>query len=96
MQGTQHHTIALQLFHHMGLLCGYCSAFSACLRAQHCRLAAPRLAHPASCLCDPLQVVVDRMFSRVLVCAGLPVATGVLLFPLFWYLKVSSLLFVSW
>jgi hypothetical protein len=36
------------------------------------------------------QVVVDRMFSRVLVCAGLPVATGVLLFPLFWYLKVSS------
>ncbi|KAF6265608.1 hypothetical protein COO60DRAFT_1477421 [Scenedesmus sp. NREL 46B-D3] len=34
------------------------------------------------------QVVVDRMFKRVLTFAGLPVLLGVVLFPVFWYLKV--------
>ncbi|KAF8063793.1 PAM68 [Scenedesmus sp. PABB004] len=36
------------------------------------------------------QVVVDRMFRRVLTFAGAPVALGVVLFPLFWYLKVVA------
>ncbi|WIA14157.1 hypothetical protein OEZ85_002699 [Tetradesmus obliquus] len=34
------------------------------------------------------QVVVDRMFKRVLTFAGAPVALGMVLFPVFWYLKV--------
>lgn len=36
-----------------------------------------------------VQVVVDRMFKRMIVCAGTPVIAGVLLFPLFYYLKVG-------
>jgi hypothetical protein len=36
-----------------------------------------------------VQVVVDRMFKRVLTFTGLPVALGMVLFPVFWYLKVS-------
>lgn len=36
------------------------------------------------------QVVVDRMFKRMLIFMGLPVATGLVLFPLFWYLKVMQ------
>jgi hypothetical protein len=36
------------------------------------------------------QVVVDRMFKRVITFAGLPVVTGMLLFPVFWYLRVSD------
>jgi hypothetical protein len=34
-------------------------------------------------------VVTDRMLQRVLVCAGIPVFVGFLLYPGFWYLKVS-------
>eukprot|EP00878_Enallax_costatus_P008081 GHUV01008451.1.p1 GENE.GHUV01008451.1~~GHUV01008451.1.p1 ORF type:complete len:215 (+),score=64.19 GHUV01008451.1:196-840(+) len=34
------------------------------------------------------QVVVDRMFKRVLTFAGLPVFAGLVLFPVFWYLRV--------
>lgn len=40
--------------------------------------------------CGVLQVVVDRMFKRVLTFAGAPVALGMLLFPVFWYLKVGQ------
>jgi hypothetical protein len=35
---------------------------------------------------DP--AVTDRMLSRVFIFAGVPVAIGLLLFPMFWYLKV--------
>lgn len=38
---------------------------------------------------DP--VVTDRMLNRVFIFAGLPVAVGLLLFPMFWYLKVCPL-----
>jgi hypothetical protein len=38
---------------------------------------------------DP--VVTNRMLSRVLVFAGLPVLCGLLLYPLFYYLKVSNI-----
>ncbi|GLC52389.1 hypothetical protein PLESTB_000623700 [Pleodorina starrii] len=34
------------------------------------------------------QVVVDRMFRRILICTGLPVFTGMALFPLFYWLRV--------
>ncbi|KAG2442040.1 hypothetical protein HYH02_009832 [Chlamydomonas schloesseri] len=34
------------------------------------------------------QVVVDRMFRRILVFTGVPVFTGMALFPLFYYLRV--------
>ncbi|EFJ45609.1 hypothetical protein VOLCADRAFT_105894 [Volvox carteri f. nagariensis] len=34
------------------------------------------------------QVVVDRMFRRILVCTGVPVFTGMALFPLFYWLRV--------
>lgn len=33
------------------------------------------------------------MFKRVITFAGLPVVTGMLLFPVFWYLRVSELFF---
>lgn len=36
-----------------------------------------------------MQVVVDRMFRRVLTFAGLPVFTGLVLFPVFWYFRVK-------
>jgi hypothetical protein len=49
----------------------------------------------AWCCAGVLQVVVDRMFKRVLTFAGLPVTLGMVLFPVFWYLKVSSLLVVA-
>lgn len=39
-------------------------------------------------LTETPQVVVDRMFKRVITFAGAPVLTGILLFPLFWYLRV--------
>lgn len=39
-------------------------------------------------LTETPQVVVDRMFKRVITFAGLPVVTGMLLFPVFWYLRV--------
>jgi hypothetical protein len=42
-------------------------------------------------LTETPQVVVDRMFKRVITFAGLPVVTGMLLFPVFWYLRVSLL-----
>jgi hypothetical protein len=46
-----------------------------------------------ACGCaSAVQVVVDRMFKRVLTFAGLPVALGMVLFPVFWYLKVSALM----
>lgn len=32
----------------------------------------------------------DRMFKRVITFAGAPVLTGILLFPLFWYLRVGG------
>jgi hypothetical protein len=41
-------------------------------------------------LTETPQVVVDRMFKRVITFAGLPVVTGMLLFPVFWYLRVSQ------
>ncbi|GFR51829.1 hypothetical protein Agub_g14292, partial [Astrephomene gubernaculifera] len=34
------------------------------------------------------QVVVDRIFRRILVCSGLPVFTGMALFPVFYWLRV--------
>ncbi|GIL52107.1 hypothetical protein Vafri_8074 [Volvox africanus] len=34
------------------------------------------------------QVVVDRMFRRILICTGVPVFTGMALFPLFYWLRV--------
>ena len=36
------------------------------------------------------QAVVDRMFKRMIACAGIPVATGILLLVMFYYLKASS------
>eukprot|EP00879_Flechtneria_rotunda_P012966 GHRR01013539.1.p1 GENE.GHRR01013539.1~~GHRR01013539.1.p1 ORF type:complete len:165 (+),score=66.92 GHRR01013539.1:387-881(+) len=36
------------------------------------------------------QVVVDRMFKRVLTFTGAPVILGMFLFPAFWYLKVCA------
>jgi len=36
------------------------------------------------------QVVVDRMFGRMIACAGLPVAVGLLLLPVFYVLKVAQ------
>lgn len=36
------------------------------------------------------QVVTDRMLKRIIVCAGLPVAVGILLLPLFYYLAIQS------
>jgi hypothetical protein len=39
-------------------------------------------------LTETPQVVVDRMFKRVITFAGLPVVTGMLLIPVFWYLRV--------
>ena len=36
------------------------------------------------------QQVTDRMLKRILICSGLPVATGILLFPFFYFLKVRS------
>lgn len=42
------------------------------------------------------QVVVDRMFKRVITFAGLPVLTGMMLFPLFWYLRVSVQDWLHW
>lgn len=35
------------------------------------------------------QVVVDRMFKRMVWCAGIPVFVGLIFYPLFYYLKVS-------
>ncbi|KAG2496725.1 hypothetical protein HYH03_005138 [Edaphochlamys debaryana] len=34
------------------------------------------------------QVVADRMFSRIVLCSGIPVFTGMALLPVFYYLKV--------
>jgi hypothetical protein len=38
------------------------------------------------------QVVVDRMFIRMITCAALPVIAGLLLLVVFYYLKVGALL----
>lgn len=39
-----------------------------------------------------MQIVVDRMFKRMVTFAGVPMLTGFALFPLFWYLRVSQLI----
>lgn len=38
----------------------------------------------------PFQVVVDRIFRRIVFCTGLPVFTGMALFPIFYWLRVST------
>jgi hypothetical protein len=45
----------------------------------------------SSQLTETPQVVVDRMFKRVITFAGLPVVTGMMLFPVFWYLRVRRI-----
>ncbi|KAG2440787.1 hypothetical protein HXX76_003643 [Chlamydomonas incerta] len=55
---------------------------------------APQQAEPApaparrAVVSSTPQVVVDRMFRRILVFTGVPVFTGMALFPLFYYLRV--------
>ncbi|KXZ53908.1 hypothetical protein GPECTOR_6g826 [Gonium pectorale] len=49
----------------------------------------PRAAPPrARAYRETPQVVVDRMFRRILIFTGIPVFTGMALFPLFYWLRV--------
>ncbi len=52
--------------------------------SQQCVMPQPPVCVPS------LQVVVDRMFRRILIFTGVPVFTGMALFPLFYYLRVSG------
>jgi hypothetical protein len=63
-------------FHHLRIASG--DAQLQCCAAYTC----------AECCHLHLQVVVDRIFARMIACAGIPVALGLVLLYVFYVLKV--------